>query len=113
MPGIQKEQNASAKTQRTTPSEARCAREDSPDEPPTSGTVLVRRECSDEESRACQIASLPSVGTRSEATGRFEKTLSAPLCPHPEWAALDSESSVMGSLLALNAQLMWYERMSK
>ena len=29
--------------------------------------------------------------------------------PHPDWETLDSEESVMGSLLAMNARLMFHE----
>lgn len=44
-----------------------------------------------------------------EITMHASQVMPASWRPHPEWRALDSGRAVMGSLIALNAQLMLYE----
>ncbi len=61
------------------------------------------------ETHPSEVADLIRRDEGQELQGRPQAvSLGAPQI-HPDWRALDSEESVMGSLLALNARLMFYE----
>jgi hypothetical protein len=67
----------------------------------------------DGEISVSYVAAVSCRDWHSEAALPLQGVLLDPLHPRPEWSALDSEASVMGSLLALNAHLMFYDRVER
>ncbi len=64
----------------------------------------------DGESLQCEVAaSIPPQGERSKCGKQMQESVPVPSQSPPDWDARDSVESVMGSLIALNAQLTFYE----
>jgi len=103
MPKIRKARNASAKTQLVEPSETQGEPSGLQQTPPPVGICAARKAKLGEEFLDCHFeAALPMKIVSLDS-----------LHPRPEWSALDSGASVMGSLIALNAHLMFYERLRR
>lgn len=110
MPDIRKARNASANTQGTGQPEMDGGPLGPQQSAPSMDIGLTQQAKLDMESDVRQVAIRPCRGCDFETATPSENVLPTSLYPHPEWSVLDSESSVMGSLLALNTHLMSYER---
>jgi len=71
------------------------------------GTVVLLRV--EGELLHCEVAPPPARTDQFEARTRIRKGLTNSFHPEPDWSSLDSEESVMGSLVALNARLKYFE----
>lgn len=111
MPRIREARNASAQTQGAGPSEIHGEPSRLRQVPTSVDNEATQNWKLDTELPDRRVTTLPCRGCDCEAPASFESVL--PVSLHPEWSALDSESSVMGSLLTLNAHLVSYERLRR
>lgn len=109
MPRIEKARNASAEIQGRGPSEIHGVPSGSQWAPASMEIGSTRKGQLDMELPVRQTPPFPCRGCDYAAPTPSGNVL--PVSLHPEWSALDTESSVMGSLLALNAHLVFYERL--
>ena len=113
MPKIRKARKASVKTQGAGPSETQGAPSGLQQLLPSMGIGTARQAKMDVEFLISHVAALTHRKCHLGAAIPLEIVSLDPLRPHPEWTALDTEASVMGSLIALNAHLMSYERLRR
>jgi len=113
MPKIRKARNASAKTQLVEPSETQGEPSGLQQTPPPVGICAARKAKLGEEFLDSHVATLTHRDCHFEAALPMKIVSLDSLHPRPEWSALDSGASVMGSLIALNAHLMFYERLRR
>ena len=105
MPKIRKARNASAKTQLVEPSETQGEPSGLQQTPPPVGICAARKAKLGEEFLDSHVATL------THRDCHFEAALPMKIVSLD--SLLDSGASVMGSLIALNAHLMFYERLRR